>query len=160
MSTVEKTLKQDVLKTALVFSSKVREALARFPDAGGVGFATFVLLGVVSDDHHQVRCSVSPVKQPPDKATAHTHSDLGDRHPPVAQRPMKYEDHETDLKIRAQWENPPMKRFSVDLPLPLHTRFKTACSATNRKMASELKALIEQRTVELERQTGLDRLQR
>ena len=42
------------------------------------------------------------------------------------------------------------KRLSVDLPASLHTRFKTACSATGRSMTGELLALVEGRTRQLE----------
>lgn len=51
----------------------------------------------------------------------------------------------------------PTKRLSVDLPASLHTRFKTACSATSRKMVGELQAFIEQRTKELEGEVGITR---
>lgn len=51
----------------------------------------------------------------------------------------------------------PSKRLSLDLPETMHTRFKTACSATGRKMVAELQALIEQRTAELESQAGITR---
>ena len=51
----------------------------------------------------------------------------------------------------------PTKRLSVDLPASLHTRFKTACSATDRKMVGELQVFIEQRTQELEEDAGLTR---
>lgn len=44
----------------------------------------------------------------------------------------------------------PMKRLSLDLPEEAHRRFKVACAATGRKMATELTAFIERRTVELE----------
>jgi hypothetical protein len=37
----------------------------------------------------------------------------------------------------------------------MHTRFKTACSATNRKMVAELQAFIETRTKELEDEAGI-----
>ena len=50
----------------------------------------------------------------------------------------------------------PTKRLSLDLPQSLHTRFKTACSATNRKMVGELQALIQARTAELEDEAGID----
>ena len=46
--------------------------------------------------------------------------------------------------------NGPSKRLSLDLSADLHRRFKTACSATDRKMAAELIAFIEHRTAELE----------
>lgn len=51
----------------------------------------------------------------------------------------------------------PTKRLSLDLPETLHTRFKTACSATSRKMVAELQAYIEARTAELEAEAGLTR---
>jgi hypothetical protein len=51
----------------------------------------------------------------------------------------------------------PTKRLSLDLPASLHTRFKTACSATDRKMVGELQAYIESRTQELEDEAGLTR---
>lgn len=51
----------------------------------------------------------------------------------------------------------PTKRLSLDLPASLHTRFKTACSATARKMVGELQAYIEVRTKELEDEAGITR---
>jgi hypothetical protein len=51
----------------------------------------------------------------------------------------------------------PLKRLSLDLPATVHTRFKTACSATGRKMVAELADFIEQRTAELEAQAGITR---
>ena len=48
-----------------------------------------------------------------------------------------------------------MKRLSLSLPESLHTRFKTACSATNRKMVTEIQELVTHRTVELEQLAGL-----
>ena len=49
----------------------------------------------------------------------------------------------------------PIKRLSLNLKESLHTRFKTACSATNRKMATELQEFVERRTQELEEEAGL-----
>lgn len=49
----------------------------------------------------------------------------------------------------------PTKRLSLDLPASLHTRFKTACSANDRKMGGELQAYIEARTKELEDEAGI-----
>ncbi|MCY4214285.1 MAG: hypothetical protein OXF68_11750, partial [Gammaproteobacteria bacterium] len=49
----------------------------------------------------------------------------------------------------------PAKRFSISLPASLHTRFKTVCNATNRRMASEIANLVEDRTAELEEAAGL-----
>ena len=55
------------------------------------------------------------------------------------------------VKPRAE----PTKRLSLDLPHSMHTRFKTACSATSRKMVSELHAFIATRTEELEKEAGI-----
>ena len=49
----------------------------------------------------------------------------------------------------------PVKRLSVNLPESLHMRFKTVCSATNRRMVSEIVDLVEGRTAELEEEAGL-----
>jgi hypothetical protein len=51
----------------------------------------------------------------------------------------------------------PTKRLSLDLPASVHRRFKTACSATGRKMVGELQQLIERRTAELEVEAGIAR---
>lgn len=51
----------------------------------------------------------------------------------------------------------PTKRLSLDLPASVHTRFKTACSATGRKMVAELQDFIERRTTELENEAGISR---
>ena len=49
----------------------------------------------------------------------------------------------------------PLKRLSVNLPESLHTRFKTVCSATNRRMVGEIVDLVKRRTAELEEEAGL-----
>lgn len=51
----------------------------------------------------------------------------------------------------------PTKRLSLDLPANVHTRFKTACSATGRKMVGEIQAFIERRIAELETEAGISR---
>ena len=51
----------------------------------------------------------------------------------------------------------PSKRLSLDLPASVHTRFKTACSATGRKMVGELQDFIERRAAELEAEAGITR---
>jgi hypothetical protein len=51
----------------------------------------------------------------------------------------------------------PKKRLSLDLPENIHQRFKTACSATSRKMTLEVQEFIERRTAELEAQAGITR---
>ena len=48
-----------------------------------------------------------------------------------------------------------IKRLSLNLKESMHTRFKTACSATNRKMATEIQEFVERRTLELEEEAGL-----
>ena len=50
-----------------------------------------------------------------------------------------------------------IKRLSLDLPGSVHTRFKTACSATGRKMVGEIQGFIVQRTSELEQEAGIIR---
>lgn len=51
----------------------------------------------------------------------------------------------------------PTKRLSLDLPESNHRRFKTACSATGRKMVTEIEAFIDARTAELEAEAGITR---
>jgi len=51
----------------------------------------------------------------------------------------------------------PTKRLSIDLPETVHQRFKTACSATSRKMTQEIEVFITERTAELEREAGITR---
>lgn len=46
-------------------------------------------------------------------------------------------------------------RLTIDLPESTHTRFKTACAMTKRKMVEEVRGLIKRRTTELE--SGSDR---
>lgn len=45
-------------------------------------------------------------------------------------------------------------RLTIDLPETVHTRFKTACAMTKRKMVDEVRAFIEQRAAELEGEAG------
>lgn len=51
----------------------------------------------------------------------------------------------------------PTKRLSLDLPASVHTRFKTACSATGRKMVGEVQGFIARRIAELEQEAGITR---
>ncbi|KQZ28627.1 hypothetical protein ASD50_19255 [Mesorhizobium sp. Root552] len=44
----------------------------------------------------------------------------------------------------------PIVRLTIDLAEPDHTRFKTACAMTRRKMVDEVRTFIERRTAELE----------
>ena len=48
-----------------------------------------------------------------------------------------------------------VKRLTLTLPESLHTRFRTACSATNRKMIAEIREFVARRTEELEDEAGL-----
>lgn len=48
----------------------------------------------------------------------------------------------------------PIVRLTIDLTEPAHTRFKTACVMTKRKMVDEVRRFIERRTAELEREAG------
>ena len=48
----------------------------------------------------------------------------------------------------------PTKRLSIDVPVAVHRRFKTACSATSRQMVAELRHFIEVRILELEKEMG------
>jgi hypothetical protein len=48
----------------------------------------------------------------------------------------------------------PVVRLTIDLPEGDHTRFKTACAMTKRKMVDEVRAFIERRTAELEGDAG------
>ena len=52
-------------------------------------------------------------------------------------------------------EPEPVKRLTLTLPESLHTRFRTACSATNRKMIAEIREFVAHRTEELEKEAGL-----
>ena len=67
--------------------------------------------------------------------------------------------HDTTVPPKPKQQTPtePTKRLSLDLPASSHTRFKTACSATKRKMVAEIQAFIEQRTAELEEEAGITR---
>jgi hypothetical protein len=46
-----------------------------------------------------------------------------------------------------------VKSFTIDIPVSLLRRFKTACAAADRLMVEEILALIEHRTVEMEKGT-------
>jgi hypothetical protein len=89
-----------------------------------------------------------PKQLAPEEIEAFERSGAGhDRRPaPVAAAP-----------VRSKPAPEPTERLSLDLPAGLHTRFKTACSATKRKMIAEVKAFIERRTAELEAEAGITR---
>ncbi|ABE61461.1 hypothetical protein Nham_0571 [Nitrobacter hamburgensis X14] len=48
----------------------------------------------------------------------------------------------------------PIVRLTIDLPEAVHTRFKTACAMTKRKMVDEVRDFIERRVAELEGEAG------
>lgn len=48
----------------------------------------------------------------------------------------------------------PIVRLTIDLAEPAHTRFKTACAMTKRRMVDEVRSFIECRTAELEAEAG------
>ena len=56
--------------------------------------------------------------------------------------------------VKQEKTTEPTKRLSVDVPVSVHRRFKTACSATSRQMVAELRHLIEARILELESEIG------
>ena len=49
-------------------------------------------------------------------------------------------------------KNEPTRRLSIDLPMSLHRRFKTACTKSDKKMIVEVTKFIERRTAELEKE--------
>ncbi len=55
------------------------------------------------------------------------------------------------LKSTETDKEEPIARLSIDLPKSLHRRFKTACAKADLKMVAEVVALIEQRTIKLEK---------
>lgn len=65
--------------------------------------------------------------------------------------------HDRQPPAAATAPGEPTKRLSLDLPKTVHIRFKTACSATGRKMVGEIQEFIERRTAELESEAGITR---
>lgn len=67
---------------------------------------------------------------------------------PPARKPAKAASRKsvnTETRLSA-----PNVRLTIDLPESVHTRFKTACVRSKRKMVDEVRDFIEQRTIELE----------
>ena len=87
-----------------------------------------------------------PAKQPTDDQIA-TFERGGTGHDKPSQR--------AGTPTAAKTKTEPTKRLSLDLPQSLHTRFKTACSATSRKMVNEMQTFIAARTEELEKEAGI-----
>ena len=59
--------------------------------------------------------------------------------------------------VKKEKTHAPAKRLSIDVPVFVHQRFKTACRATSRQMFTELQRLIEARMLELESEIGKPR---
>ena len=76
---------------------------------------------------------------------------VGDSIPPLWSRPHYIVKCIIDGKAKT---HAPTKRLSIDVPVFVHRRFKTACRATSRQMVAELRHLIEARMVELESEIG------
>lgn len=71
---------------------------------------------------------------------------------PPAQIPAKAGSRKSvDTETRLSGPN---VRLTIDLPESVHTRFKTACVRSKRKMVDEVRDFIEQRTIELEGEAG------
>lgn len=69
------------------------------------------------------------------------------------------QDTQTRIPAKAESREPakpqpaePTKRVSVDLPVSLHRRFRTACSKADTKMNAEIEAFIKRRTEQLEKE--------
>ena len=71
----------------------------------------------------------------------------GPGHGPALEEPPR-------RNVKQEKTTEPTKRLSVDVPVSVHRRFKTACSATNRQMVAELRHLIEAHILELESEIG------
>ena len=76
---------------------------------------------------------------------------------PTAEEIDAFERNGTGHDRKAVESTEPTKRLSLDLPASTHTRFKTACSATNRKMVAEVYDFIVRRISELEAEAGISR---
>lgn len=79
---------------------------------------------------------------------------------PYSQEPTK---SESQISVKAQTRQSvntetriaaPIVRLTIDLPETDHTRFKTACAMTKRKMVDEVRSFIQRRTAELEGEAG------
>lgn len=79
---------------------------------------------------------------PPSQKPADTDSQF-------AAKPAPRKSVDTETRISGS-----VVRLTIDLSEPAHTRFKTACAMTKRKMVDEVRAFIERRTAELEEDAG------
>lgn len=86
--------------------------------------------------------------------------DLQEHADPQTQKPVEADsritvDVRTHKVVDTETQKPvPIVRLTIDLDEALHTRFKTACVMTKRKMVEEVRTFIEQRTMDLEKESG------
>lgn len=88
------------------------------------------------------------------KPDSHEHgnpvsSENGDTETRIAANAETRDSADTETRISV-----PIVRLTIDLPEPVHTRFKAACALTKRKMVDEVRGFIERRTAEIEGETG------
>jgi hypothetical protein len=107
------------------------------------------------------------------KAASTDRREHADSETSVSVKPQTQEHANTPLQERAKAETPiaikaetrkatnteirisgPIVRLTIDLAEADHTRFKTACAMTRRKMVDEVRTFIERRTAELEGEAG------
>lgn len=69
---------------------------------------------------------------------------------PTTEQISAYERGGSGTDHRPNRDKESRQRFSLDLPVSLHRRFKAACAASGRRMSHELQALVEVRTSEME----------
>lgn len=65
--------------------------------------------------------------------------------------PEKIEAYERNGAGHDNAEQEPRQRLSLDLPAPLHRRFKVACAAHGLRMTREIETFIKARCAELEK---------
>lgn len=94
----------------------------------------------------EVRLSVKPDSQEHENLPLQEPADT-DARVSVSTEPQKSANTETRIAG-------PIVRLTIDVPELTHTRFKTACAMTKRKMVDEVRAFIERRTAELEGEAG------
>ena len=71
--------------------------------------------------------------------------------------PCSSRSSKSEILVKKAKTHAPAKRLSIDVPVFVQRRFKTACRATSRQMFAELRHLIEARMLELEGEIGKPR---
>ena len=64
---------------------------------------------------------------------------------PVAEPPAVVSQPSAPSKAETVEATVPMKRLTIDIPNELHVRIKMQCAARSRKMADEIRELLEER---------------